>query len=74
VSGSDGCEACGRRLFFHERVAWPSALCFPCSRRRGVIRMADQHRMRNLHTRAAASPRWWQWTAFLEHALLWDGR
>lgn len=69
-----GCTSCNRRLWFGERVAFPSEFCFGCAQKRGVIRLADGYRLRNLNTRAAKLPRWWQWTVFVEHAVLWSTR
>lgn len=67
-----GCASCGRRLWFSERVAWPSEFCFGCAQARGIVRVADAQRLRNLNTRAATLPRWWQWTVFVEHAIAWS--
>lgn len=69
-----GCTSCGRRLYFSERVGWPSEFCFGCAQARGVIRLADNYRLRNLRTRAVRLPRWWQWTVFVEHAIGWSAR
>jgi hypothetical protein len=69
-----GCVSCGRRLWFSERVAFPSEFCFGCAQARCLIRVADHTRLRNLHTRAAKLPRWWQWTVFVEHAVAWGQR
>ena len=67
-----GCTACGRRLWFSERVAHPSQFCFGCSQARGIRRLADAQRFANLHREAAPLPPWWRWTVFVSHAVHWS--
>ncbi len=66
-----GCEACGRNLYFSERVAWPSTFCFPCACTRGIVRLADRTRYRNLASDASKLEPWWRWTVYVRHALQW---
>lgn len=35
------CEGCGARLYYHERVAHPQALCRRCASERGIVRICD---------------------------------
>lgn len=67
-----GCAACGRALYYSERVAWPQAFCRPCAGQRGLFRLADKDVYRTLNTRAAQIAPWWRWSVFMEHAMLWD--
>lgn len=69
-----GCSVCGRALYFSERVAFPSVLCFPCASARGLIRIADRQRYANLAKYSQRLEPWWRWTVPLEHALRWDER
>lgn len=67
-----GCVACGRALYFSERVAWPQEYCFPCAVSRGIVRLCDEDVLKKLRTYADALEPWWRWTLYLQHAMRWD--
>lgn len=67
-----GCVRCGERLYFSERVAWPSEFCRRCALYAGITRLADHGWIRNVATEASRREPWWRWTVWLFWALGFD--
>lgn len=62
---------CGRRLWFHERVAHPQTMCRLCALRRGIVRICDRDVFARIAAEAARRERFWAWTVYLHWAMTW---
>jgi hypothetical protein len=68
ANACQNCVDCGRRLWFHERVAYSQILCIACAAGRGVIRLADHPIIMGQKEKFSTIPKWWRWTAWLGYA------
>lgn len=68
----NGCESCGARFLFYERVAFPQRWCRRCALERGVTRIADRLAISNVTRQAAKLEPWWRWTVWLYWGIAWD--